>query len=206
MICKLKVYSEIPRHLNHVIWLHHRRCVKSQNFDSSMVAKTQKWICNILIPLKGILCPPFHQNMTSWQVGHLHDVAEITFVQLNSSWKDMCNLRCTYVNRYVQLEVGITVLLPNICFSNVFLCMNMGLFGYDYKLLFRRENARSEKIPPNALRYGRLSTSRLQLAGRVCTENQESEIAATISILCIAARPSRGFLVSEDKQAHYSIL
>jgi len=75
------------------------------------------------------------------------------------------------------------------------------LFGYDYKLLFRRENARSEKIPPNALRYGRLSTSRLQLAGRVCTENQESEIAATISILCIAARPSRGFLVSEDKQA-----
>ena len=76
-----------------------------------------------------------------------------------------------------------------------------GLFGYDYKLLFRRENARSEKIPPNALRYGRLSTSRLQLAGRVCTENQESEIAATISILCIAARPSRGFLVSEDKQA-----
>ena len=77
----------------------------------------------------------------------------------------------------------------------------LGLFGYDYKLLFRRENARSEKIPPNALRYGRLSTSRLQLAGRVCTENQESEIAATISILCIAARPSRGFLVSEDKQA-----
>jgi len=76
-----------------------------------------------------------------------------------------------------------------------------GLFGYDYKLLFRRENARSEKIPPNALRHGRLSTSRLQLAGRVCTENQESEIAATISILCIAARPSRGFLVSEDKQA-----
>jgi len=116
----------------------------------------------------------------------------------------MCNLRCTYVNRYVQLEVGITVLLPNICFSNVFLCMNMGLFGYDYKLLFRRENARSEKIPPNALRYGRLSTSRLQLAGRVCTENQESEIAATISILCIAARPSRGFLVSEDKQALYT--
>ena len=76
-----------------------------------------------------------------------------------------------------------------------------GLFGYDYKLFFRRENARSEKIPPNAFRYGRLSTSRLQLAGRVCTENQDSEIAATISILCIAARPSRGFLVSEDKQA-----
>ena len=93
MICKLKVYSEIPRHLNHVIWLHHRRCVKSQNFDSSQVTKRKTWICNILIPLKGILCPPFHQNMTSWQVGHLHDVEEITFVQPNSSWKDMCNLR-----------------------------------------------------------------------------------------------------------------
>jgi hypothetical protein len=78
----------------------------------------------------------------------------------------------------------------------------LATFGFTFSPLFSRETRESTKITPNAPRFSRLISPRLQLAEAICTAIRESCNAGKISIFVTTAWLQCAYSGSGNKHAH----